>query len=306
MTAIKVETFDTAEALLEALSRRDARWVPRPTDWMFRGQGDSSWDLTPSALRENCRFYFGGSEVFTPHATHGDQIMGEASMVRAFLLQVDRQGLLVPEHTGRWKNFPSMIGDLLQQHGGGAWPTGELAPLFALAQHHGVPTRLMDWSERPYVAAYFAAVDAAELAERGEQDSGLLAIWALGTSAGALLREHNLDLRYVSPLRHSNPNLRAQEGIFTLLVDEKRDWKGDARFPALNVLIEKRARALKTKGRAIGVHMRKLELPVSQAGKMLRLLEDEWVSGAYLYPGLDGAVRGMLERRHWDEIKPFR
>jgi hypothetical protein len=41
------------------------------------------------------------------------------------------------------------------------WPPDQLLSLLALAQHHGLPTRLMDWSVNAYIAAYFAASKAA-------------------------------------------------------------------------------------------------------------------------------------------------
>jgi len=48
--------------------------------------------------------------------------------------------------------------------------------LWALMQHYGAPTRLLDWTASPYVAAYFAV-------ESGNQSDGLIWVlndWALG------------------------------------------------------------------------------------------------------------------------------
>jgi hypothetical protein len=46
--------------------------------------------------------------------------------------------------------------------------------------------------------------------------------------------------------------------------------------------------------------LRRLTLSVSEAGKLLRLLSYEGITGASMFPGADGVVRAMRETALWD------
>ena len=100
-----------------------------------------------------------------------------------------------------------------------ALPDAEAFPLMALAQHHGVPTLMLDWSRRGLVAAYFASSDAAARLLKPEQIGSHLSIWALQRSA-----TDPVDGRYEVLLTEAygagNPNLNAQAGLFTVSLDE--------------------------------------------------------------------------------------
>jgi hypothetical protein len=63
-------------------------------------------------------------------------------------------------------------------------PTDQLALQF-LMQHHGVPTRLLDWSESPFVALYFA-LEAYDDPRRVSND---VAVWVLDP---VVLNRHSL------------------------------------------------------------------------------------------------------------------
>ena len=54
---------------------------------------------------------------------------------------------------------------------------GEDLQKYALAQHYGVPTRMLDWSYSPYIAAFFAFGDAGSISE--SEHIREVAIWAL-------------------------------------------------------------------------------------------------------------------------------
>lgn len=89
--------------------------------------------------------------------------------------------------------------------------------LWALGQHYGLATPLLDWSRSLFVALYFAFEDF------NESESGYRSVWALNISAKVLAvmnkfnegKEENKQIRIVEPLSDSNPRLISQSGLFT-------------------------------------------------------------------------------------------
>jgi hypothetical protein len=303
MAAVMEEHFESAEDLLRALGRLDSRWSPIPSNWIFRGQGDANWELQPRAFRPGA---WKERSIVLQADSNEMQMRTEWGIVSRFLQELDNQGLPLPgDAVHEWIDFERYV-EAVKDWGSTRWPPKDVIPLFALAQHHGLPTRLLDWSQRPLVGAYFAAIDAAARRARGDGAPDRIAVWALETTALMIFFDANFDrpppyLEIIRTPRFSNVNLRAQSGLFTLLVDLGRAIDAPAAYPALEAVLEQRdATRNETGARWHGLVLRKLTLDTSLTGKLLRLLADEWVSATYLYPGVDGVVRGMHERVLWD------
>ena len=95
-------------------------------------------------------------------------------------------------------------------------PTGDLEWL-ALAQHHGLPTRLLDWTGNPLIAAYFAV--AAKL-DRGDAAIYVIDQYALSQATESTDPFQIKENMLYEP-RYSSTRFIAQEGLFTLHCDPK-------------------------------------------------------------------------------------
>jgi hypothetical protein len=147
-------------------------------------------------------------------------------------------------------------------------------PPEALAQHHRVPTRLLDWTHSPYVAAYFAAE---------ESGADQLAVWALHTRClGRLLGS------YQAP-RSSHQFQHAQHGLFVWVNDGLQEGylSRQGRWPTIDEAILHRGR------REVGPSLRKVMLPRSEVQELRRLLWRERITRAHLMPTYDN-VRDTL------------
>ena len=234
--------------------------------------------------------------------TYLEQARAELTLLRNFFKIADRSGLPIPEDSYDVRCLLEDI-DTNKQTFVREWPPGRLWGLMALAQHHTGPTRLLGWSESPWVAAYFAAetvlrCDSAKLSECK------IVVWAFNADMANVTLDETEDeaqapagiVEIVTTPYANNRNLAAQRGIHLLYrptptprpkAKMQRDPLDDA-LQRVHASVRDYAKALY-----------KLTLPATEAGGLLWLVERHGVTGATLFPGYDGVVRAMWERDRW-------
>lgn len=311
--------YNDAKSLLSAISYGGEMYNALSKDFIYRGHYTDKYLLLPFALRQ------GAMDVFHPGLDYNDikfviatqleitQVLGEYQLLQRFYNLCDKNVLRVPD-CPRLRESVIKNYDLAFLFDKEYWLPKDLWEIAALAQHYGIPTRLLDWTANIKTALYFAIVDYIKplsskerlgrtkqlMRNRGKVEGEYCEIWALDTKV-IVAKEGKLPLQLIRPPYHGNPNLAAQEGVFTLwsvskpqvLIKkgEKLDMTLLDRTP-LDVLLVKKLEELKAEERP---YMYRISFPQSAAIELYQFLEQEGHTAAKLFPGYGGVAQSIIE-----------
>lgn len=273
----EITSITRASEALQHLRLSNDHWqvahaVSPSHTWLFRGQGDAEWKLVPASQRS----------IPGPQGAHSlplpwGALAREFSSVNGFLRFADEIGLAHVTPSSFEDFYPRLKAFAEGKADKAPELSEELLNAFALAQHHGIKTRLLDWTASPQAALFFAAKDAFEADDARTH----FAVWASP-------RFHSGQKRIIvfRPSLTRNVFARNQNGY--LMYDKEVDQHFDpsSGWPSHDLVMDQAHEPLS--GKFPG--LRKIIIPKNEAGEILSLLFQEGVSLAHLMPTLDNVV----------------
>ncbi|MBO5024527.1 MAG: FRG domain-containing protein [Bacteroidaceae bacterium] len=294
-SVIKEIQFNNFDSFLKSISYGGELYNIIYPNFIFRGESSDKFKLIPSALRE-----YNKDKIMQLGNCHGTdcqmmRIAAEYAILRKFYYSCDDANLYVPNCCIR--KYPIDDVSVFLNHE--TWLPEDLYEIAGLAQHYGLPTRLLDWSKDIYVSLYFACLGAMkQIKMEAHINDDNIVLWALNAkkiesdkSIGKMI-----PLKFIKPSYYGNPNLGAQKGLFTLwefVSDEQR--KNEVEVTPLDTFLINKAIDNQTL-------LYKLTLPTKFVLYLYVMLRNLGYDASRIFPGYNGISQLISEDLLYNQI----
>lgn len=252
----------TATEFMKELSPENEKFNPLK-NFIFRGQGANTGKLTPSLLREKKKNNQKWWEI-------------ERDLLLEFVSYCDKNGIYVMNDSVTLREGVKKDYDINKND-------PRVNYLKGTAQHYGVPTTLLDWTQHPFISAWFAASTSINKSDKEYcKTKGVseIVVWALNTN--------DLQDSLIRLPGATCPNLAAQEGVFTCFLNDKKDYEDNYVLDYIKEFEKEEYEAYQ------------ITLPSKHSKDVLEICEKYRITGATLFPGLKGAAD---ETMLWHKIR---
>lgn len=279
-------------------------------NYAFRGHASDKYKLIPVALRPESR------KRFNQFALSGDdeekkdleyfQIIKEGHILRDFYKMCDRHGL-ANENIKRFRSSFLERMDLQTLLTSEMWLPQDLWTLAALAQHYGLPTRLLDWTHDINVGLFFAVEDYLEGRVVPEETKHIV-VWALNLQPITEPNVNDMPLKLVQPIYHGNDNLTAQQGLFTLWQVKKSIGFSEGKMVAdMKTIVNRKPLDQLLLNLRIGQenieepYLYGFLLPADSGREIYRYIKSVGYDASRIYPNYNGVVKSMCHDYYLDK-----
>ncbi|MGV7105801.1 FRG domain-containing protein [Flavobacterium sp. U410] len=189
------------------------------TDYIYRGHKDSTWELLPSIYRkginETEQEYSGRINIYK--SGNGNLHGKEVTAFVDFIKGMDSLGFDITDESFDLININNKIsnfnGTNYRIHESQSFPKKEQLSELALAQHYGVKTRLLDFTENPLIAIFFASESCFPFEKLNKENTKRIGIWVIPKLLIEAIK-HIRYIEYIDVKKFQNEYIRAQKGVF--------------------------------------------------------------------------------------------